>query len=287
MPEPPPADSSVPRRAAVWLDGRLVEAERAVVSVLDHGFTVGDGVFETLAVERGRPFAASRHLARLARSAAGIGLEVPFSDDELRAAMDQVITSAPPGSVGRLRITLSSGPAPMGSGRSHGAGTVVVVGGPGEPRPATASVVTVRWPRNEDAATAGLKTISYADNVVALAAARAAGADEAIMANTAGQLCEGTGSNVFLALEGRLVTPALSVGCLAGVTRELVCELTAAEEVTLPVSALAEADEVLLTSSTRCAGRAPRRRHRAHRARSADAGAVSALAQLAARDLDP
>jgi branched-chain amino acid aminotransferase len=98
---------------------------------------------------------------------------------------------------------------------------------------------------------AGLKTTSYAENVVALARAKEAGASEALFANTAGQLCEGTGSNVFVVLGGRLSTPPLSSGCLAGVTRELVCELVDVVEDDLPMSVLAEADEVFLTSSTR------------------------------------
>ena len=80
------------------------------------------------------------------------------------------------------------------------------------------------WVRNERSAVAGLKTTSYAENVVALAAARALGADEAVLANTVGELCEGTASNVFVERGGELVTPHLASGCLAGITRELVLE---------------------------------------------------------------
>ena len=85
-------------------------------------------------------------------------------------------------------------------------------------------MVVVPWPRNERSAVAGLKTTSYAENVVALAHATERGAGEAIFANLAGNLCEGTGSNVFVGVDGRLVTPPLSSGCLAGITRELVLE---------------------------------------------------------------
>ena len=84
--------------------------------------------------------------------------------------------------------------------------------------------------RNERSAVAGAKTTSYAENVVALAHAKAQGAGEAIFANTVGALCEGTGTNVFLGRDGRLFSPALATGCLAGVTRELVCELVEVEE---------------------------------------------------------
>ena len=105
--------------------------------------------------------------------------------------------------------------------------------------------------RATSAALAGLKTISYAENVVALHYARERGATEAVFANLAGNLCEGTGTNVFLRIGGRLVTPPLSAGCLAGVTRALVLELTDASEDDLPLAALADADEAFLTSTTR------------------------------------
>ena len=219
-------------------------------SVFDHGLTVGDGVFETLKVVRDTPFAMRRHLARLRHSARGLSLDVPLSDDELRVVMADVV-AAGGGEVGRLRITLTGGTAPLGSGRDDVRPTLIVAGAPLEPWPATTAVVTVPWPRNEQAATAGLKTTSYADNVVALAQAHQAGATEAILPNTTGALCEGTGTNVFVVVSGLLVTPPLSSGCLAGVTRALVCELTGAEERAAPIEVLRDAEEVFLTSSTR------------------------------------
>jgi branched-chain amino acid aminotransferase len=98
---------------------------------------------------------------------------------------------------------------------------------------------------------AGAKTTSYAENVVALGYARERGAAEALFANTVGNLCEGTGSNVFVALDGELVTPPLTAGCLAGVTRELVLEWCGARAADVPLARLAEVSEVFLTSSTR------------------------------------
>jgi len=122
-----------------------------------------------------------------------------------------------------------------------------------EQRPPTQSVdvAVVPWTRNEQGGVAGLKTISYAENVRALAYAADQGAAEAIFANTAGNLCEGTGTNVFVVMAGRLVTPPLSAGCLAGVTRGLVIEWAGAVEEDLPVTALADADEAFLTGTTR------------------------------------
>jgi branched-chain amino acid aminotransferase len=237
--------------AAVWVDGRLVAPDAATVSVFDHGFTVGDGVFETVRVIDGRPFALRRHLARLHRSADRLGLAVPLGDDELGAVVDEVLAAAGLASA-RLRITVTGGTSPLGSGRGAGAPTLVVAAGPLEPWPAETTAVTVPWARNERSAVAGAKTTSFAENVVALAEARKVGAGEAIMPNTAGDLCEGSGTNVFVVLDGRLVTPPLLSGCLAGVTRELVLELLPdADEETIRMAALAEAEEVLLTSSTR------------------------------------
>jgi branched-chain amino acid aminotransferase len=236
----------------VWLDGSLVAEDDARVSVFDHGLTVGDGVFEAAKVEGGVPFALTRHLDRLAFSARGLGLEPP-SETDLRAAIAATLEANADrlGERLRLRLTVTGGTSPLGSERGDARPTVVVALAPLRTWAPTAKAVVVPWTRNEHAATAGLKTTSYADNVVALARAKAAGGTEALLANTAGQLCEGTGSNVFLVLDGELVTPRLSSGCLAGVTRALVLEWTDAVERDLPVTALREASEVFLTSSTR------------------------------------
>ena len=107
------------------------------------------------------------------------------------------------------------------------------------------------WTRNERSAVAGLKTTSYAENVVALARAKEQGASEALFANTGGRLCEGTGCNVFVVLDGIVLTPPLACGCLAGITRGLVLEWCGPEETDLPLDVLERADEVFLTSTTR------------------------------------
>jgi branched-chain amino acid aminotransferase len=237
----------------VWVDGAVVEADQARVSVFDHGLTVGDGVFETAKVVDGVPFALTRHLDRLASSARGLGLTSP-EDDALRDAVAAALAAnADAVAAGplRLRITLTGGTSPLGSDRGQAGPTLVVALAPLTAWAPTAKVVVVPWTRNERAATAGLKTTSYADNVVALAHAKAHGGSEAVFANTAGMLCEGTGSNVFVVLAGELVTPPLSSGCLGGVTRALLLEWTGAVERDVPLGALLEADEVFLTSSTR------------------------------------
>jgi branched-chain amino acid aminotransferase len=233
-----------------WVNGRLLEDPRApAVTVSDHGVTVGDGVFESVKVVDGAPFALTRHLARLATSAAGLGLP-PLDETEVRRAVAAVL-DAERLALGRLRITYTGGPAPMGSGRGTNPPTLLVVAEAMAPRHETATIVTVPWPRNEHGALAGLKTTSYAENVVALAYAAERGGTEAVFANTAGNLCEGTGSNIFYAVDGELRTPTLASGCLAGVTRALLLEWYGAREIDEPVDVLAHADEVFLVSTTR------------------------------------
>jgi branched-chain amino acid aminotransferase len=233
----------------VWLNGSLVDAGSACVSVFDHGLTVGDGVFETLKTYGGRPFAVRRHLARLEASAAGMGLVAPPSS-VLREALKAVVAANALGDAA-LRITVTGGPGPLGSARGTSGPTVVVVPAALPAWPPAVEVAVVPWPRNERGPLVGLKTTSYGENVVAVEWARARGASEAVFANLAGNLCEGTGSNVVLGVGGRLVTPPLSSGCLAGVTRALVIEACGAAEEDVPVSALAGADEAFLTSTTR------------------------------------
>jgi branched-chain amino acid aminotransferase len=236
----------------LWFGGRLQEATARLVSPLDHGFTVGDGVFETCELVGGRVFALTRHLDRLARSAAGLGLALP-PEDVIRGAVAQVAQAWGAEVTGRLRITVTAGVAPLGSDRGEAEPTLVVAAADARP-PGPMRVHIVDWTRNERSAVAGLKTTSYAENVVALARAHARGADEAIFGNTRAELCEGSFSNVFVETAGELLTPPLSSGCLAGTTRELVLEWAGeagipVREATLPLAALRTATHAALTSS--------------------------------------
>ncbi|KUJ66631.1 4-amino-4-deoxychorismate lyase [Streptomyces albus subsp. albus] len=233
----------------IWLDGALRDADSAQVSVFDHGLTVGDGVFETLKAEHGRAFALTRHLDRLARSARGLGLPEPDLEEVRRACA--AVLAATPMPLGRLRITYTGGLAPLGSGRGGSGPTLVVALTETEDRPDTTAAITVPWTRNERGALAGLKSTSYGENVVALARAHEQQASEALFANTVGRLCEGTGSNVFVVLDGELHTPPVSSGCLAGITRALVVEWAGARETDLPFDVLERAEEAFLTSSLR------------------------------------
>ena len=238
----------------VWVNGDLVEATAPAIAALDHGVTVGDGVFETCKVVDGRGFALGRHARRLDRSLAGLGLppaDHAYIDKGVAAVLDGPLLA-----FGRLRYSVTGGVGPLGSDRSDSELTYIVTAGPQPRPPAHARVVVVPWTRNERSATAGLKTTSYAENVVALAYAKARGGIEAVFANTRGELCEGTGTNIFVVVDGELLTPPLESGCLAGVTRELTLEWCRAEglavrEQPLPLTVLQTADEVFLTSSTK------------------------------------
>jgi branched-chain amino acid aminotransferase len=235
---------------AVWMNGELLPDDDAQVSVFDHGLVVGDGVFETIKVAHGAPFALTRHLARLRRSALGLGLAEPDLEQIREGALAVIAASGGP-ALARLRVTVTGGKAPLGSERGNSPLTAIVAMAE-QPSPAAAvDVVTVPWPRNERGALSGLKTTSYGENVRALAYAAERGGSEAIFGNTVGELCEGTGTNVFVVIGGRLLTPPLSSGCLAGVTRALVIEWAGAEEEVLPLGALASAEEAFLSGTTR------------------------------------
>jgi branched-chain amino acid aminotransferase len=237
----------------VWLNGALLDESMASLSVFDHGTTVGDGVFETMLCypDTGLAFAAE-HLRRLRGSAAGLFLEVPFDDAALLRAVDEVIGSEPrDDACVRVRLTVTGGAGPLGSDRGGATPTVIVAAAPQKPWPPTSTLAPVPWPRNERGALAGLKTTSYAENVVALHAAHDAGADEALFCDTRGNVCEGTGTNVFAVIDGGLVTPPLTAGCLAGVTRHVVIDAYGAAEKLFSLDDLSRATEVFVTSTTR------------------------------------
>ncbi|MCH2434475.1 MAG: aminotransferase class IV [Acidimicrobiales bacterium] len=260
MAEAVPGDSAgswTTRTGACWVNGRLVGSGEGSVAALDHSIIVGDGVFETTKVipgsTGGTPFALTRHLERLRRSAEGLGI-APADDAVVRSAVAETLAADP--YAGRLRITWTSGTGPLGSGRGDGPGTLIVATEETSVWPESDRVHLCRWSRNEHGPLVGLKTTSYAENVLALEEAHRRGCGEALFANTAGLLCEGTGTNVFLVVDGVLVTPPLSSGCLAGVTRELVLEIAAGTghpvvERDVHPDEFSRASEAFLTSSTR------------------------------------
>ena len=237
--------------AAVWVWSGS-EQEHAHISPFDHGLTVGDGVFETISVRQGEPIALTRHLDRLTSSLEALGL--PAVDYALvHQGITHVMSQAEPDarSLGRLRVTVTGGVGPLGSDRHSTPPTIVVALAPTKPWPATTSAVVVPWIRNERSAIAGAKSTSYAENVVALQWAHEQGYSEGIFLNSRDELCEGTGTNIFCVINGELVTPPLTSGCLAGIARGLVLDWCGGVERAIDAGELASVSEVFLTSSTR------------------------------------
>jgi branched-chain amino acid aminotransferase len=244
----------LPDTVRVWVNGEQVDPATPSIGALDHGVTVGDGAFETCRVLDGAAFALTRHAARLDRSLAGLGL--PPADHSVIDAGIKSVLAGEPIVFGRLRYTVTGGAGPLGSDRDDSPLTYIVTAAAQPPNPKTGKVVVVPWTRNERSATAGLKTTSYAENVVALAFAKERGGVEALFANSLGNLCECTGSNVFVVVDDEILTPDLASGPLAGVTRALVIQWCLEEGVVvregpLPMSILDRASEVFITSSTK------------------------------------
>ena len=234
-----------------WVDGALVAAGAAAIRPEDKGLT-GAGVFEAIKVVDGTPFALRRHLDRLLASAAP--LDLPIDLDRVREGIAAVLATIDESTPSRrwLRITVTAGPAGMATGAAPEDPTVIVATAPMAPWGPTTSVVVLPWRRNEHGALAGLKTISYLENGMGVRHASERGAEEGIFANTAGNLCEGCGTNIFVVQDGELVTPPLSAGCLAGVTRGLVLEwVPGVVERDLPIDVLATCEEAFITSTSR------------------------------------
>ncbi len=246
--------------AIVWLNGEVVDPGQASLRWDDHGLTVGDGVFETIKTVGAHPFALEPHLDRLQQSAAGLGMAPCPSRTQVSAAVHEVARRwaelAGGSTVGRVRVTATTGPGPAGSDRGSADPTLLITASPMSLSREPTAVITVPWTRNERGALSGLKTTSYAENVVALARARRAGASEALFANTRGELCEGTGTNIFVEVDGELATPPLDSGCLDGVTRRLLLRALrdrgdTVRELALPLSVLGECSEAFLVSTGR------------------------------------
>ena len=234
----------------IWLNGRLFDdPHQATVAGTDHGLVVGDGVFETLKVTERGAFAVRRHLNRLNRSASALGLPEP-DHGEIREAIDAVLDGRD-FPRGKLRITYTGGRGPLGSEAAYGPPTVIIMLAPVDVSPRLTSIVTAPWTRNEHGALAGVKSTSYAENVRGLGYAANHNASEAIFLNTAGHVCEGTGTNIFMVFGDTVITPPLSSGPLAGITRELIMEWNTVEQGVLTLDEAKRADEVFITSSMR------------------------------------
>jgi branched-chain amino acid aminotransferase len=224
----------------VSVNGEITPAAEARVSVLDNGFTFGDGVYETLRTYGGRPFHLDRHLHRLRQSADRLAIALPLSDAELTARLAAVLTAGGnPESYLRIMVTRGVGDVSYKFERIQGP-TVVMIVKPYEPPPPKAydagvPVVVSSFRRNHPRALdPAIKSCNLLNNILAMREAQAQGAVEPILLNDLGEVAEGAGSNVFVVRAGRLITPPLDAGILAGVTREVLLAL--ARELAVPVS---------------------------------------------------
>lgn len=243
----------------IWFNGELISANEACVSPFDLGLTVGLGVFETMAAYDGKVFAYDLHHARLIKSAEVFALPVP-ERSVITAAITEVIDANyyHQGRY-RIRVTLSGGINQLGGGSEQGDVMVTARAAQAADSASGSDSAKLAWVPfviNERAATAGVKSTSYADHVLAYRHALNAGADEALMLNTQGHLAEGSMSNVFVVKDGVVQTPSLASGCLPGVTRQLVIALCADLDLPIKECQLGEqdidsADEIFLTSSLR------------------------------------
>lgn len=245
----------------VWVDGRLVPAGEATVSVYDRGFRSGEGVFETFRAYGDFVFRLDEHLARALTGATELGFDAG-PPDRLADAVRQTARAnlaALDGRDSALRLTVSAGSIDPDSpfpGRPVGAPTAVVTSHP-------LALAPDRFERGARAVTVPLarelphvKAVSYLVAVTARRRAREEGADEALLTTPDGEVLEGAGSNLFAVVGGRLVTPPLDAGLLAGVTRSVVLEV--ADRLGVPcataplsIAQVCDAEEAFLTATTR------------------------------------
>jgi len=242
----------------VFLNGRFLAEEAAVVSVFDRGFLYGDGLFETLRVVRSRPFLWDAHVERFSRGADLLKLHPPLTALEMRRAADRLIQlSALPDAV--LRITLTRGPgargySPKGADKPTLAMTLHPAPCPPARKPIGVRLITSSYRVAADDPLANAKTCNKLSHVLARAEADTAGVDDALLLNTRGHLAEATASNLFWISGDVLSTPPPRAGALMGITRGVVCEfahtlgLTTGEMEAKP-AVLRHASGVFLTNS--------------------------------------
>ena len=244
----------------IYVDGKLVPKEDARISVFDHGFLYGDGVFEGIRVYEGNVFRLKEHIERLYESAKTLDLEIPMSPEALtRATLDTVTANAKRDAY--IRLIVSRGPGDLGiDPYSCPKPTVVIIVGsitlyPEELYRTGISLVTSSVPRiPTQCLDPRIKSLNYLNNILAKIEARQAGVPEALMLNFNGRVAECTADNIFIVKRGKLKTPDLMQGALGGVTRAAVLQLAReagipTKETVLGLHDLYNANECFLTGT--------------------------------------
>jgi branched-chain amino acid aminotransferase len=250
---------------AVSINGKLVAPEAATVSVYDRGFLYGDSVFEALRTYKGVPFALAEHMARLARSAERVLISMPITPEAFAGEVNAAVLARAAGEEAEsyVRVVLTRGAGPLGldPDLARDPLRVILVEPLAAPPPAhyergiAVAIVAARR-ATDDTAAEGAKVANYLASLLALKEAKSKGAAEAILADGRGHVLEGATSNVFVVKAGRLATPPVSAGILAGITRSKVMALAEeaglrVDERTLLPEDLYSADEVFITSTVR------------------------------------
>jgi branched-chain amino acid aminotransferase len=243
-----------------WRNGKIVPLEQATVSVFDHGLLYGDGVFEGIRFYNGKAFRLQAHLERLFLSARAIALAIPYGIEQLRQAVIDIIAAAPEAN-GYLRLVVTRGPGPLGIDPSRCHSPVVFIVADRlqlvseRVRSEGAKVIIAATRRlGADGLDPRIKSLNYLNHILARMEATHAGADEAILLNSAGRIAEGSADNIFIVRRGELLTPPVIEGALDGITRQVVLELAEklgikAREIPLAPYDLFTADECFLTGT--------------------------------------
>lgn len=235
-----------------WLhiNGRLIEADNAYVSAVSAAAFYGKGVFSTVAIADGQPLFWPKHWRRLKRDAAKIGLDLTgHSDKTTRKALNEVIERNAV-KAGRARVTfMDERPSPIWATGRECQTLLSIITADRRPVPDHFRLTVSPFTLNSRSPLAGVKSTNYLENLLTLDEAKRRGFREAIRLNEHGQVTGGCMSNVFWRLDGRLYTPSLATGCLAGTTRELVIESMECAEVEWGIEDLWAAEAIYLTSA--------------------------------------
>jgi branched-chain amino acid aminotransferase len=234
----------------VWQNGRLCTGAEARIDPADRGFTLGDGIFETIRAAAGSAPLLPRHLARLRQGLTTLGIPLVVSESEMSAAIGQIL-SAKGLHAAALRLTVSRGVSARGVlPQGPVAPTVLITAGSLPPAlPPARLIIAQSTRRNEFSPLSRVKSLNYLDSILAKQEALARGADDALLLNTQGFVAEATAANLFVLKNGRLLTPPLRYGALPGITRGLLLELCGAEEAEITAADCVTADAIFLSNS--------------------------------------
>jgi len=239
-----------------WYNGDLLPLGGIAIPATDRGFLLGDGFYETIACNNGVPVRYDAHMARLLKTADYMKIPLPYSLDEIGAAINDVLVGCQLMKCrAALRLTLTRGSGPRGLLAPLDINPTVMISAAEVPNQyASAKIKTVSVVRNEHNPSAKIKSLCYIDNIFAFEEAHAEGCDEALMLNTKGNIAEGSISNIFFIKGNCLLCPAIEEGALPGTMRQAVLEKATAlglstQETSLSPEVLLTCDEAFLTNS--------------------------------------